>query len=227
MTAAELKQSFKVKIDQTDSNHTRQYEDEEINLWLNEGQLRFIKTRFEGSNPKGESFEQTQKRIEDLRLVLLRKSITPVLADISVHEYSIDLPGDYFLRTNSNTISTCGTLETPITTTPSTRAENVVIFHNDFEKALKDSFKKPRFNKHLILFEGNKVYIYANTGFFPSKFTIIYIKKPKEIDVVGGVSSELAELVHNEIVNEAVSMALENVQSPRYQSNLNELTKEE
>lgn len=225
MTAAELKQSFKVKIDQTDSNHTRQYEDEEINLWLNEGQLRFIKTRFEGSNPKGESMEQSQKRIEDLRLVIKRDTQVPAISDISINEYSVDLPDDYFLRTNSSTISTCGTVANP--TTPSRRAENKVVFHNDIDKALEDSFRKPRFDNHLILFESNKVYIYTNSGFFPSKFTIIYIKKPKEIDVITEVTSELTELVHNEIVNEAVSMALENVQSPRYQTNLNELAKEE
>ena len=223
MTAPELKQSFKVKLDQTDSNHTRQYENEEINLWLNEGQLRFIKTRFEGSNPKGESMEQTQKRIEDLRLVIGRKVIAPVLA--STNEYTIELPDDYFLRTNSFTISKCGTIANPETKT--TRAKNKVVFHNDLEIALDDSFRKPRFDQHLILFEGNKVYIYTETGFFPSSFTITYIKKPALIDVIGGVTSELTELVHNEIVNEAVSMALENVQSPRYQSNLNELSKEE
>ncbi len=224
MTAAELKQSFKVKLDQTDSNHTRQYENEEINLWLNEGQLRFIKTRFEGSNPKGESMEQTQKRIEDLRLVIGRKVIVPILTTTN-DEFTVDLPDDYFLRTNSFTTSKCGTITEPETKT--TRAENKVVFHNDLEKALRDSFRKPRFDQHLILFEGNKVYIYTDSGFFPSEFTITYIKKPAEIDVIGGVTSELTELVHNEIVNEAVSMALENVQSPRYQSNLNELAKEE
>ena len=57
---------FKLGLDKTDSLNYPNFEPEEIDLWLNRAQDRFVKTRYVHNN-KTETFEETQKRTDDLR----------------------------------------------------------------------------------------------------------------------------------------------------------------
>ena len=54
-----------------------------------------------------------------------------------------------------------------------------------------------------------------------------YIRVPEEIDLQLNQTSELAEHTHQEIVDIATKNILEAIQSPRYQTNANELSSSE
>ena len=70
MTIPELFAAVKLKLDKTVGLVLPHFEDEEIEFWLNEAIEKFAKTRYSGMNPKQQGFEQSQKRIDDLRTLV-------------------------------------------------------------------------------------------------------------------------------------------------------------
>ena len=63
----------------------------EAEVWLNNGLDKFVKTRYSGNNAKMEGFEQSQKRIEDLRLLLKEEVIS---LSINGNKQTGNLPED-------------------------------------------------------------------------------------------------------------------------------------
>jgi len=103
MTIAQMHTAVKLGLDKSSALDTPGYEDGEIDLWLNKAILKFIKTRYSGVNMKKESFEQTQKRTDDLRTLVIRAIIALETADDLPNAYSIaptasdTFPEDYLL----------------------------------------------------------------------------------------------------------------------------------
>src|SRR5574344_270344 len=64
---------------------------------LNEAKDEFFKTRYSGVNAKTSCFEQSEKRIDDLRTLIKTKNYTG--GDIAEYKdsYSITLPDDFVL----------------------------------------------------------------------------------------------------------------------------------
>ena len=59
---------------------------------------KFYKTRYSGINFKAQGFEQTQKRIDDLRTLIKNKKYTEGSINKSDrNSYSVELPEDYVL----------------------------------------------------------------------------------------------------------------------------------
>ena len=73
MTPSQMHTAVKLGLDKTSSLDIPAYEPEEIDLWLNVGQDRFIKQRLFGNNPKGVGFEGDSKRISDLQTLVVNK----------------------------------------------------------------------------------------------------------------------------------------------------------
>ena len=63
--------------------------------------------------------------------------------------------------------------------------------------------------------------------FIIDKVKITYIRKPKEISLSLGVSCELPEHTHQEIVDMAVSSILEGISDPRFKTHQIEVGKNE
>jgi hypothetical protein len=99
---------------------------------------------------------------------------------------------------------------------------------------LRDPFWKPISEEPLFYLQGNDVIYEQVVGFTIISTTLNYIKKPIQIrlgteyvTIDTDVTSELDEATHSEILDIAVAMVLENIESQRYQTNLNELNKTE
>ena len=69
MTIVKAHQEFKFRCDKLDALNYPNFFPEEIDLILNNAQQRIIKQRYGLSNNKRQSFEETQKRTEDLKNV--------------------------------------------------------------------------------------------------------------------------------------------------------------
>ena len=63
-----MQYSFEYGVNKYDSSDS--VDSSVVFYWLNEAQERIIKTRYSGVNPKGESFEESQKRTDDLRTLI-------------------------------------------------------------------------------------------------------------------------------------------------------------
>jgi hypothetical protein len=69
--------------------------------------------------------------------------------------------------------------------------------------------------------------LYTNNTFAPNSVQIKYIRKPAQISRRFGVGCELPEHTHHEIVEMAVKSILEGFESPRYQTQTNEVLESE
>ena len=91
MTLDEIHQFFKMYADKTTSLVLAAFEQEEIDDWVNSGIRKFTETRYSGVNPKREAFEQTQKRIDDLRTLVAEETLTCSTGTVKPNSYIADL----------------------------------------------------------------------------------------------------------------------------------------
>ncbi len=97
MTITEMHTNLKLELDKTDSLDSVGFEDEELDYWLNSAIRSFVKTRYKGSG-SGEAFEQNQKRIDDLRTLVVEEQL-----DITRGTTDDDKPNSYTASLSSLT----------------------------------------------------------------------------------------------------------------------------
>ena len=78
MTIVEMHTRFKLRMDKADRLNNPSFEPEEIDMFLNIAQERIIKTRYSGMNSHRTSVEEDQKRIEDLKMIMRRRTLSGV-----------------------------------------------------------------------------------------------------------------------------------------------------
>ena len=72
MTVQEMHYDFKFKLNKIDSSDYSNFKIPEIDWLLNESMEVFLKQRYGINNTKREGFEATQKRIDDLRNLVIK-----------------------------------------------------------------------------------------------------------------------------------------------------------
>lgn len=225
MTIRDFHNNFDIEVDKTIDFEYPYILPEQKDYWINKSIGRFVKERTYPKNPNQKGFEETQKRIEDLRTLVVQSSnLIPTLTGT---EYTITLPTDYLylVRHKCTTAdSTCG-------------EKNVggILTKEEFiNQMIKDPFWKPTAEEPLYYFLGNTI-VYETLGTFVLNNTkLTYIKQPAVVRLgtdyqtpTTDIQCDLPEQSHQEILDIAISMFLENIESQRYQTNLNELSKTE
>lgn len=87
--------------------------------------------------------------------------------------------------------------------------------HVEFDKVVKDAFKKPDKTKVLRLMENGQVELVSSTGVTINTYRLRYLKQPVTVSLTTGVTFETSEHTHEEIVATAVDIALENIEAKR------------
>tara|TARA_R110002050_G_scaffold116946_1_gene233598 strand:- start:23235 stop:23939 length:705 start_codon:yes stop_codon:yes gene_type:complete len=227
MTLAEMHIQFKVGLDKTDSLNYPNFEPEEIDLWLNRSQDRFVKQRYT-HDPKSETFEETQKRTDDLRTIVTEITLPPSATQIPIKPNGIlfDLPNGiiggptiYWFAINEECeirYMDCN---------GSWVDERVGVYalqHNDYNKVIDDPFNKPSQGVVLRLMHGTWAELLTDGSFTINSYFLRYLREPVRLDIINfpAVDCELADHTHEEIVVGAVTLALENIASPRFQSHI-------
>jgi len=106
-------------------------------------------------------------------------------------------------------------------------AFNKFIQQDDIFKLLDDPFNTTKHTSPLTTMRGEYIDIYTSDIFIIDKVKITYIRKPKQISLSLGISCELPEHTHQEIVDRTVSSILEGISDPRYQTHQSEVGKNE
>ena len=106
-------------------------------------------------------------------------------------------------------------------------AFNKFIQQDDIFKLLEDPFNTTKYTSPLTTMRGQYIDIYTSDIFVIDKVKITYIRKPKRISLSLGVSCELPEHTHQEIVDRTVSSILEGINDPRYKVHQLEVSKNE
>lgn len=215
MTSTEMHTAFKFGMDKLATLNYPNFLPEEIDLLLNQAQDRYVKQRYGLTNIKRQSFEETQKRTEDLKLLVRTVAITPAAYatdNIDVNARFFILPVDHWFIVQERaqiTYADCNDVD--VTELVEVRP----IQHVEFDKVIKDAFKAPDKSKVLRLMENGRVELVADSTSTLNSYTLRYMKKPVRITLSPVVNCELSDHTHQEIVDEAVKIALEGIEAKR------------
>lgn len=218
MTIVEFHTEFKTRCDKIDGLLLPNLLTSEIDLLLNQAQDRFVKQRYGKTNTKRESFEETQKRIDDLKAITRNVIIAPLAYsatdNIDTNARFFTLPVDYWFIIQERadiTYSDCHGVSV------SELVEIRPTEHNEFTKVMKDPFRKPDTSKVLRLMENGMVELVFDPSVTVNSYRLRYIKAPVRMSYTGSVTCELSSHAHTEVVDIAVQIALEYIESKRTQ----------
>jgi hypothetical protein len=229
MTITEMHTAFKRELDKIDSLQYPSFISTEIDYFLNRAIYKFIKTRYSGFNMKGESFEETQKRMDDLR-TLVREVTVPCTVTNAAK------PNGYIMTSGFSNAAFTGIpywlsvgeeVLINITASNTDKRQGVTeITSNTYRFYIDNPFSEHilHYNcaKPLRLFYNNTIEFITDGQYTVKSAYIRYIKEPTAVSLSGNISCELPNHTHGEIVMLAVQSALENIEQPRYQSYNNE-----
>lgn len=211
--------------------------------WLNQAIMKFVKTRYSGTNAKTTSFEQNQKRIDDLRTLVTRKIFKKDEENInslySKNEYSIELPGNWLFHVGTRVgILPRTDVNNPHVSCWNTDADGnaimryadpIEVTHETLDRELENSLSERHIHycsaKPLQLTRGNRVMFFTDSYYKVDEIQLEYIRIPRAITLAEPFVNylELPEHTHQEIVKLAVQMYLESTADQRYTSYSNEV----
>lgn len=229
MTIAEMHFDFDVKIDKVASSGKANFNRAERDWLLNRGKEIFVKQRYGINNPHKTGFEETQKRIDDLRSLVIKypeqPGIVPTVHDDNTYEVPLSnlvYPYWFLIRGSAEVV-----FDDCVQT-----ASLKFIQHDDLNYALKDPFNKS--SREEILFNFGRsssdpnidsVYIYPGDLALGLIF-LEFIKQPAKLNYGGYVyidgntypqqDCDLPEHTHSEIVDLAVQLAAGIIEDPNY-----------
>ena len=222
-SVAEFHITFRLELDKTQDFEYPSFLPEQIDYWLNKAQERFIKSRAFGNNPAKTSFEQSQKRKDDLRTILKSSEVSATgISGI----YKVQLPTDYIYlfrhqaKVHKNSIFKI--------------VAGIEVSHDEIDILQEDPFWNAQLDTPLYYIEGNSLIYETMNNFIVDSSILTYIRTYNQfqygstyIATSSDTMTELPAHTHHEIIDIAIAMVLENIESGRYQSNLNELNKTE
>lgn len=231
MTVAEMHIGFQIGVDKVSSLGYPGFEPEEIDYLLNQAQDQFVKTRYTGNTPGGKGFEQTEKRMDDIRNVVKRETLVPFTA-------SSNKPfGAYFNLPNSSVtnnvywFSVQENADAIVTDCNGNQVSKKLpvkpITHDTYNRIISDPFNKSDETELLRLMNESFIEVIAAPNVQLLGLEITYVRRPIRIDLANLVDCELADHTHQEIITGAVNIALEGIESRRFQTQTISASKQE
>ena len=211
MTINEMHIAFDMKTDGVQSLNYIDFTPEEKDFWINQAILAFVNERFVGKS--GIGFEESQKRIEELRILVKDSAITSTLVGSKPNSIVFNLPSDYWIADEE---------EVGIIVTGSgnsvTKRVGITECAGDQYRFFIDNPFSPHLlyagtAKPLRMFIGDVVEIVGDGQYIVKTYYLRYLKKPQMVNSLSSpqVSCNLNEFSHNDIVDIAVRMAIASI----------------
>lgn len=199
---------------------------DDIEYWLNKAQLDIVKNRYKGLTRDKRAFEQSQERVDDLRVLLKRDVELDTLYDDAMSATTgffvdkADLPVNYmFLIAHKSLVFynypsidfTISELDKRESATYSEKIVfNQVVQSDDIYKLLDDPFNTTKITSPLSIINEDNIQIFTNNKFIVDKVIIDYLKLPVRMSIENNIDSELPEHLHEDIIQRAADMFLNN-----------------
>lgn len=230
MNNVEMNREFDITLDKVASSAYPEFQDWERDFFLTEAMHRLIKTRYSRNNVHGKGFEESQKRTEDLKALVetrycailtntayagvdnvFKADLTTMYSDLDM---TVASEFDYMFYVKS---------KAEVSYNACVEFRNVKVVQQDDLHAIEnDPFNKPSVNKPVLFFENDSIFIWAAENSVISKFMLTFIRRPLDINsgTYNGLAQpcELSEHMHKEVVQTAVEIALENIESKRVET---------
>lgn len=237
MKYIQLQEAFEIELNKLDDNLTKPTTNI-TEYFLNAGLDKFWKTRYSENNFKRESFEQTQKRIDDLRTLVTEYNFENAeITKVNNELYTVILPDNYLIllgdtagitpadgidnlcwskdEDGNYTIHYSDTIEGTIETIDRIRENSLSEYHLRYTKA-----------RPIKLIANDLIKLYTDGKYKVSRYTIQYLRKPNKIDIHSNPFEEYTDMPEHtqlEIIKLAAQLYIENQMNPRYNSYSNEV----
>jgi len=230
MLITEFHREYKIAMDKVDSSAYSEIKPWEVDYFLNEAQDRFVKTRYGKNNIYQEGFEESQKRTDDLKRLTMTK-----FTEVSVHA-DLNFFGDLIYKADLDSLFDDEGLLTAASDEYMFYIKSIayvnkgncgawrkvnLVQQNDLTVLMDDPFNRPTPDNVIIYFEDGDIFCVCGSASI-DKFQVTFIKRPVQMNIgsYGEPTSEceLSEHTHREIVQMAVTITLENIESQRVQS---------
>lgn len=236
MTIEEMHYDFELKRDRVSSATKEDFNVAEIDWILNEAQNVIVKTRYGGNNMYRTSFEQTQKRVDDLKSLHIKFPIQPMIDPVlNSGIYEVDLstlafPYWFFTRGEVQVF------DDPCNKFASLKFVQV----DDLNEALSDPFNNSdssqvifNFGRSSLNANSSSIYLYPGNETL-GKIKLEYVKKPSQM-FVGGytyldntptirTNCELPDHVHPELVDIAVMISKGITEDPGFRNAMQKIS---
>ena len=250
MTIFDLHIAFQDALDKLSSSSYPEVPQEQADRYLNIGYEYFIKQRYGLSNNVRESFEATQKRVDDLSNLVVYAYLNPAgrgiieTEDVSTTLYP--LPDDYWFAVIERVLLGCVPCFEGVDRSVAVQARR----HNEVNTLVADPFNKPkdRYTFRIMTSaiaigddKGSVIQLFHDKLACPKQYTLGYIQQFKklrmgdtyQIDTPNGLNYWLTTAywaplhAHLEIVNIAAKAAMEAIEHPRYGTFTQEINTQE
>ena len=175
------------KLNKLSTNDHQQIQLEDKILALNEAQLLLIKQKMNGfSTPSGLGLDSFKKRYQDLQILAVDFTVLPIeLTDTTLNKWTGDLTTlspvfmfylDSYVLANKD------------------RCKNQIIWinrelskHGDLQFLINNTNYSPSFEyrETFNVISSNKISIFTDASFTPTKYYIMYLRYPQYIDKEG------------------------------------------
>ncbi len=225
MTISEMHLLFKLSLDKVGNNALPYFEPEAVDMIINYAIKAVVKQKISGNNVLRQGAEETTKRKSDLQSLLSNYEVASNLfiSNSSNKPFGVFVPmvSDIFYLLDEE-------VEIKSTLCDSTKRVNVLPIRNDqYNTLILDPFNRPDKNKILKLEYGKigigptlHIELISSDGIEINKYYLRYYKTPITVNYGLNISCDLPDIIHEEIIDFAVSWTLENIESPRFQSQI-------
>lgn len=218
MTREQLHIAFKIAMDKNSNSIAfggcPAFLDEEIDYWLNLALYQEINTKFTGNNASKIAFEGSTKRTHDLENLIRTDYNIAAIKEANTNRcYVANLFSnkrmffvDAILNFNDE------------------KANVLLVKHDDAKKFKKTYTNNPWIENPVCVIEDNTLYIYYDDiSMNSNKYSvdITYVKYPTKVEnLPADGMDEIPEYMQYEVVNRAVELALEDIESQRVQTKI-------
>lgn len=227
MVTREMQYDIKFKLNKIDSQQYRNLRIPEIDWAINEAEDIFVKSIAQPRISNYLGFEANQRTIDDLRTIVVNDRVL-IPQKINNETYKVELPQDYMFYLSANILITkekCGERTarailrqhddrsdiSPFDTSSYEWKEVNIRFYEDGIKLFTDGtfeIKEVKLN-----YIRKRAYIHNAQDFLPTGS----YKLPSGVLLTGTQDCELPTHTHREIVDIAVLILANNLDSPNYQ----------
>lgn len=223
MTVLEMHTAVYLKLDKSASYQVAAFEPEDIDFWLNEAQIEYVKRKAFGNDYRREDLEGGVKHVDDLNTLVKEYETIP-----TAHSFYPNVISTASLTSN------IGTQGNPYMfyvgasiqyETTNKLAEVTLIGKHQIKNLIQTEYNIPFIKVPYAYLSDDKLHVikdpYSNNV---SSLLLRYIKRPNVMIRSGVGSNTVTTCVlpihtHQEIVDLAVYLMLENIESTRFQTN--------
>lgn len=236
MRYIQLQEAFEIELNKLDDGLNKP-SSSITEYFLNVGLDKFWKTRYSQNNYKREGFEQTEKRIDDLRTLIKKATFTTDINKIDNSLYVVELPEDYVILLGDRAgiqpadgiTNPCWELDDSgkyITHYSDTIEGTIETIDRIRENSLSEYHLKYTKAKPIRLIDNSNINLYTDGQYKVAEYEIQYLRKPQHIDIHKDPFAEYTDMPEHtqiEIVKLAAQLYLQNQADPRYQSYTQEI----